>query len=374
VLGWLGLGRDGVLLAGATALVCLGLTVLGRVAAEYTGAGRAEVLAHLAPRHLAWFGVGLAGMVAGAWLGRPRRLARLARKKYLLPLAAAGLLVLTWLVGPEINRRRLWLVLGPFTLQTVELAKVLVVLFAAGYFADEYPFLLERRRAVGLEGLTAAAGPFAVMLGLPLLALFVQRDFGPAVLLGLFFLAMVYLATGAGWLPAAGLGLVVLAGAAGYHLGVPAMLQARVEAWLEPFHTSEQLARGLWSIAAGGLWGSGWGLGHPHSVPLAYSDFVFAALAEETGLVGGTAALALTAVLVIRCLVVAGRSRAAQARLAAAGVGVMQGLQTLLVTAGVTGLIPLAGLTLPLVSHGGSSLVVNLTLLGLAMGAAGREG
>ncbi len=374
VMGLLGLPRDGVLLVGAVGLFCLGLAILGRIGAEYTGSGRREVLAFLAQRHLAWFGLGLAAMIGAVALATPRRLARLGRKKYLLALTAAGLLLLTWLAGPEINQRRLWLTLGPVTLQTVELAKLLLVLFAAGYFADEYPFLLERRRPVKAIRLVGAAGPFAVMLGLPLLALFIQRDLGPAVLLGLFFLAMVYLGTGAWWLSLSGLGLAALAGGLGWRLGMPAMLCARVEAWLDPFHTSEQLSRGLWSIAAGGLWGSGWGLGRPHTVPLSYSDFVFAALAEETGLMGAAALLALAGVLVARLFVSAGRSSQAQARLAAAGVGILLGLQTFLVTAGVCGLIPLAGLTLPLVSHGGSSLVVNLALLGLAMGATGRAG
>lgn len=359
--------REPVIPAVIFCLVGLGLALLTRVGVELTAEGRREVLAHLAWRQAAWFAVGLAAMAFTAGLASKRRLARLARKKYLLPVVAALLLVATWLLGPEINGRRLWLTFGQMSLQTVEVVKFLMVVFAAAYFTFEHPQVMNNLPRTSARGVLAMAGPYALMHGLPLLALAVQRDFGPAVLLYGFFLIMLYLASGNRWLTATGLAALLGVGVAGYHFQLPAMLHFRVRAWLEPFEASEHLTRGLWSIADGGLWGAGWGVGRPHTVPLSYSDFAFASLAEELGLLGGCAVLALFLLFAWRGMVLSLRAADPQDRLMAAGATVMITLQALLVLGGVTGLVPLAGLTLPFVSYGGSSLVVNMAMAGLLM-------
>jgi peptidoglycan glycosyltransferase len=335
--------------------------------------GRREILSYLAWRHAAWFGVGLAAMAGTALLASPRRLARLARKKYLLPVGAAGLLVVTWLVGPEINGRRLWLVVGQMSLQTVEAVKLLMVLFVASYFSYEHPQVINGRPMGRRPGGLSVVGPYTLMHGLPLLALAVQKDFGPAVLIYAFFLVMLYLAAGSRWLVFGGLVAMVAAGAVGYWLHLPRMLHFRVRAWLDPFEASEHLTRGLWSLADGGLWGTGGGGGSPQTVPLSYSDFAFVSLAEELGFLGGAAVVTLFLLLAWRGMVLAARCRDPQDRLLAAGITVMITLQAVLVLGGVTGLIPLAGLTLPFVSHGGSSLVVNMIMAGLLIRIA-RDG
>lgn len=359
--------RERVIPAVVFCLCALGLALLSRVGVELTAEGRREVLALLVWRQSAWFGIGLLAMAFTAGWATPRRLARLARKKYLLPVAAALLLLITWLVGPEINGRRLWLTLGQLSLQTVEAVKVLLVLFVAAYFTYEHPQVMNNRPLVSGRGRLGVVGPFALMIGLPLLALGVQKDFGPAVLIYSFFLVMLYLAAGSRLLVFSGLMAMLAAGAAGYWLQVPRMLHFRVRAWLDPFEASEHLTRGLWSIAHGGLWGSGWGVGRPHTVPLSYSDFAFTSLAEELGYMGAMAIVALLGLLAWRGMVLAMHSHDPQDRLLASGITVMITLQALLVLGGVTGLIPLAGLTLPFVSHGGSSLVVNLAMAGLLM-------
>ncbi len=369
---WGGL-REPVVPAVVFCLFALGLSLLIRVGAEMGAVGRREILSYLAWRHAAWFGVGLAAMAGTALLASPRRLARLARKKYLLPVGAAGLLVVTWLVGPEINGRRLWLVVGQMSLQTVEAVKLLMVLFVASYFSYEHPQVINGLPMGRRPGVLSVVGPYTLMLGLPLLALAVQKDFGPAVLIYTFFLVMLYLAAGSRWLVCGGLLAMVAAGAVGYWLHLPRMLHFRVRAWLDPFEASEHLTRGLWSLADGGLWGTGWGVGSPQTVPLSYSDFAFVSLAEELGFLGGAAVVALFLLLAWRGMVLAAGCRDPQDRLLAAGITVMITLQAVLVLGGVTGLIPLAGLTLPFVSHGGSSLVVNMIMAGLLIRIA-RDG
>ncbi|MGD9125205.1 MAG: FtsW/RodA/SpoVE family cell cycle protein, partial [Desulfarculaceae bacterium] len=360
---------DPVLIAAPLAFYALGLAMLQRLGAEYQGAGREEVLSVLALRHLIWFVGGLGGMLAAYKLVTHRRLARLSRKKYLLPLLAAGMILLTWQASPEINGRRLWLTLGPLSIQTVEIVKVLVVLFAAGYFSSEFPHLAQGGTLCGSRHLWQVIGPWAFMFGLPLLALIIQNDFGPAVLLFFFFLMVSYFASGSRLIPWLGMGLVIAATLAGYHYRYPLVLFQRVEAWLAPFEVSEHLTRGLWSIASGGMWGTGWGMGQPHTVPLAYSDFIFSGLCEELGFGGILAFLGLWAVFVHRGIHLARQAIDPQAKVLASGIVLILSLQALLVMGGVSGLIPLMGLTLPFVSHGGTSLVVNFVLLGILMRA-----
>lgn len=365
-----GLRCDSVLAGCLLLLTGLSVVLLGRIGAEITAAGRQDVLNSLALRQAGWIAAGSVAMLATAQWATPRRQARIARRKNLLPIAAAALLAATWFFGPMINGRRLWLVLGGLSVQTVELVKAMMVLFAAGYFAVELP-QLNGRAGSRFISTGRSAGPLLLMMALPLAALVIMRDFGPTVLLLGFMLGIYFLATGQIRLPFAATGAVAGLGWLGLILGWPPVLEARFRALMEPFSSCEQLSRGIWSIAAGGVWGSGLGMGRPQTVPLAYSDFVFAAWCEETGLLGGLALLAVFALLSGWMLVSASRLRPLP-RLAVGGIGLLLALQAVLVMGGVSGLIPLAGLTLPFVSYGGSSIVVNMALMGLALRMTGH--
>ena len=361
---------DWSLLGVVFTLFGLGLVMQARLESEINALGNQEVLASLSRRQALWFSAGLFGMCLAVKAASAKNLARLARRKYLLPVAAAVILAATWALGSEINGRRLWLSLGGFSIQSVELVKVLLVFFAAAYFSQDKPILRDAGSSASFYDSWAVLGPYAFMLGLPLLALFMQRDFGPAVLIYLFLWLMYFLATGQVFVSLAGLSAMAGVGWLGWWLKTPAVLHARVEAWLNPLTGSEQIARGLWSIAAGGTWGAGWGMGRPQTVPLSYSDYIFSSLCEETGLMGGLAVVALFGLLAWRSLDLAARVADRRMSLMAAGVGLLLTLQALLVLAGVTGLLPLMGLTLPFVSYGGSSLVVNLFMLGLLLKVA----
>ena len=361
---------DWSLLGVVFTLFGLGLVMQARLESELNALGNQEVLASLSRRQALWFCAGLLAMCLAAWSVSTKNLARLARRKYLLPVAAAFILAATWVLGSEINGRRLWLSLGGFSIQSVEPVKVLLVFFAAAYFSQGRPGLSDASKGSSWYDAWGVLGPYAFMLALPLLALFMQRDFGPAVLIYLFLWLMYFMATGQALISLAGLWAMAGVAWLGWWLKTPAVLYHRVEAWLDPLSGSEQIARGLWSIAAGGTWGAGWGMGRPQTVPLSYSDYIFSSLCEETGLMGGLAVVALFGLLAWRSLSLAAEASERRMSLMAAGVGLLLTLQALLVLAGVTGLLPLMGLTLPFVSYGGSSLVVNFFMLGLLLKVA----
>ena len=250
--------------------------------------------------------------------------------------------------------------------EPVEFIKLLLVLFVASYLA-------ERGGSVSrpLTDLAPLAGVYAFGLSLFLLV----KDLGPAVLLFGVFLALLYLTTRKALYPLLGIALL---GAAAYggnalHFG---FFATRVTMWLHPWDNSDrngaQLAQGLWGMATGGTWGSGLGLGHPELVPRSGSDSIFATLGEQLGLVGGLVVLAVYALFIARGLRIAKSAGTEFDRLLASGLTLLLGFQAMLILGGVSGLIPLTGVTLPFVSFGASSLVCSFFAVGLLLHISGK--
>lgn len=202
-----------------------------------------------------------------------------------------------------------------------------------------------------------------------MLLVIAQRDLGAGALFFGVFIVMLYLASGRAWVLGVGAVLLVLGGVGAFWLFD--VVRVRVEAWWNPWADpsgrSFQIVQALIALAAGGLVGSGPGLGAPTLVPVAHSDFIFAALAEEWGLLGVLAALGLLAALVLRGLHIALHARNPFNQLLAAGLATLTGLQALLIIGGVIKVIPLTGVTLPFLSYGGSSLVVQFVMIGLLL-------
>jgi cell division protein FtsW len=196
-----------------------------------------------------------------------------------------------------------------------------------------------------------------------------QRDLGAATLFFAVFMLMLYLASGQTLLWIGGLGLLLLSSVAAYQLFDVVAL--RVDIWWNPWPTagadSYQVVQSLMSISAGGIFGQGIGQGYPTIVPLAHSDFAFAALAEEWGLLGVIAVVLALATLVARGMRIAVRARQTFRALLAAGLSLMIGVQSLLIMGGVLKLVPLTGVTLPYVSYGGSSLLTGFVIIGLLL-------
>ena len=331
----------------------------------------------LAVGQLMWLFVGVACMVAVMAL--VRNLDKLARYKYTLMLVGFILLVspLIPFIGQEIYGSRIWLSLGPFSFQPGEVAKIAIVLFLAGYLAANREMLSVFTWRVGPLNLPDARTllPLLVMWLISIGIVAFEKDLGSALVFFFVFLVMLYVATGKKTYVIAGV-LLMAAGAVGLYF-VFDHIQVRVATWLDPFadaqNTGYQLVQTIYSLADGGLFGVGIGRGMAEQIPVVESDFIFAAIGEETGLLGAAGLLLLYLCFAIRGVVTAARAKSDVSSFTAIGLTSIIILQAFIIVGGVTRLIPLTGLTLPFVSQGGSSLLASFISVGLLM-RAGDEG
>ena len=326
----------------------------------------------LAAEQATWIVVGLLAFAATLIAVRDVRI--LDAYTYTIGLAGLVLLLLPAVpgIGRTINGARLWVQVGPIGFQPAELGKVLIVIFLASYLSRTRELLRVATSRIGPLRLPPARhlGPVLLAWGASLAILFVQRDLGASLLYFGIFVVMVWVATGrAAYLV---IGLVLFA--VGAYLGWVLFdhVQLRVDVWLralDPDLVFErgygQLAQAQFAMATGGIVGTGLGLGSPGLIPFAATDFIFAAIGEELGLLGTTGVLLLYVVLVGKGLRIAIAATDGFAKLLAVGLSTLVALQALVIVGGVTRVIPLTGVTLPFVSYGGSSLLSNFVLLAL---------
>ncbi|HET6770893.1 MAG TPA: FtsW/RodA/SpoVE family cell cycle protein [Actinomycetota bacterium] len=281
----------------------------------------------------------------------------------LLPLAPG--------IGTEIRGARVWVKLGSLQFQPAEIAKVLIVVFAASYLSARRQLLAVATRRLGPIALPEPRhlGPILVAWGVSLAVLFFEKDLGSSLLFFGLVVVMLWVATARGAYLALG-GLLFAAGALFAYRSFD-HVQDRVAVWLgalDPQFIQDegfQIAQSLFAMATGGIAGVGLGLGRPQDIPDAPTDFVFAAIGEELGLLGTMAVLMLFVILIARGIRTALARSDDFGRLLAVGLTTILALQTFVIVGGVTRLIPLTGVTLPFVSYGGSSLVANFVLLAL---------
>ncbi len=327
--------------------------------------------------------LGFAGIAAAftVWLLRDTGVAVLRRYRYLFLVSAVLLLLLpllpeSWAVhGAIVNGSRLWVrVDAPFTdltlsFQPGEVAKVFLTIFLASYLADRSEAMSTVSRKIGPFRLPEPRhlGPVLVAAGAAFLVLVYQRDLGASLLLFALFIGMIYAATGRGVYPAAGVVAVIVAGYIAYQQF--AHVRVRIAAWLDPFAdytgAGYQTAQGLFAMGSGSLTGSGLGLGRPDLIPAATTDFVFAAVGEELGLAGSIAVITAYALFVAVGIGIALRSRDRFRKYLSAGLTILVGIQAFLIIAGVVRVLPITGLTTPMMSYGGSSLLASAMILAL---------
>ncbi len=348
--------------------------VLLPVTALLSGVGLAMVTRldpSLAAPQTTWLFVGIGVLVLA--LALVPSLERLGRYKYTLMLGAMVLLLAPAVIGREINGAKLWIHVGSLSFQPAELAKILLVVFLAAYLAEFREVLsVSTRKFMGLNLPRARhLGPLVLMWAVSLIVLVAEKDLGSSLLFFGIFLVMVTVATGRWSYSIVGTVLFAMGAVAAFYLF--AHVRVRVDIWLHPFADAAgkgyQLVQSLFSIAAGGIAGVGLGRGLPTRIPFVATDFIFSAIGEELGLLGGVAVVACYLVLCFRGLATAVRARSDMASLTAVGLVAALGLQTFVIVGGVTRLIPLTGITLPFISYGGSSIVANFLLLALLMRA-----
>jgi peptidoglycan glycosyltransferase len=350
---------DGLLLPLAALLNGIGYVFIARLDDELAGL------------QATWTAVGIIGFVLTLVVVRDHRM--LQRYRYTFGLIGVGLLVMPLLpgIGQNINGARIWVALGPVSFQPGEFAKIALAVFFAGY-------LEERRELLGVA--TFKLGPFrtpdprhfAPILGawgIALVVMIFERDLGSALLFFVLFVVMLWVATGRASYLVAGAGLF----AAGAWLSWSRFghVQQRVQIWLDPWADPSgsgfQIVQTAYALAWGGVSGTGPGLGIAGRIPYEETDFIFAIIAEELGLLGGTAVLCAFLLMVGSGLRIARRCSDPFGALLATGLTTLIGVQAFIIVAGVIRLLPLTGITLPFVSYGGSSLVANYVLLALLL-------
>ncbi len=326
---------------------------------------------------------GVALMIAGSLVNWER--SPLRRRSFAPLFAAFGVSVVLILFGsgPGGSDAKVNL----FGFQPVEVIKILIVLFLAGYFFDRWEFLRELPETRGaLPGVLRKLGipkleyllPPLLAIGLVLIFFFLQRDLGPALILSFLFLILYCVARGQPWMALAGTAVIVAAFAIGYKLGIPHTVSGRLSMWLSPWDNSfrggDHLAQGLWALAGGALTGTGLGLGQPQRVPEVHTDLVLAAVGEELGFLGLLAVLALWTLLIWRGFRAAFRAGGIYSFFLALGLSVLVAVQTLLITGGVLGVFPLSGVVSPFLSFGAHGHAGQLPDPGHAGGHLGPSG
>lgn len=334
-----------------------------------------------ADRQTIWLIVSVSAMLMVAVFPHPLRWLR--EYRYLLLLVGLVLLISTILLGTNpsqlIGAPQLWLGVGSLFFQPSEALKIILVAFLASYLAEQYPLwrareLTERDRQLRLS--PSIFGPILLMWGICIVVLVWQRDLGTAILFFVVFLVLLYIASGYRFILLSGAVLIIIAGIVAY-AAFP-VVRLRVDIWLNPWPEADgrafQIVQSLLAFAAGGTFGQGVGQGSPTYIPVVHSDFVFAAIAEEWGLLGIVVVITCIGVIIIRGLQIALRHhRRPFLALFATGLTLLIAVQSFMIMAGVLKLIPLTGVTLPFLSYGGSSLLASFVMIGLLLRLSALE-
>lgn len=281
---------------------------------------------------------------------------------WLMMPVGIGLLLLPVLFGEWQDGAKNWISLpwvGSF--QPSELVKVMLVVVMAYFFSA-------RRSLVQmLPALCFVVGCLGVLL--------LQRDLGTALLYYFATLVLYFVASSNLWLTLLGLGGGALAAILGYQMF--AHVKVRVAMWRNPWSDIEnkgyQIVQGLMAIGSGGMLGLGLGLGQPRVIPAYHTDFIFAVICEQFGILFGLCVVTVYVVLIVRGISVALRSRLSFYALLAFGCTTLIGIQTFVIIAGVIKMIPLTGITMPFISHGGTSMISCMALMGILQGVSVRN-
>lgn len=326
----------------------------------------------LARQQAFWYLISAIGLVLT--LKFVRHVRDLDRYRYLTLLAALALLVAPLVIGTTINGARLWIIFGPISFEPVEFAKILLVFFFASYFAANRELLSTPTQRLGRRNFVPpkVLVPIFAAWGISVAVLGAENDIGFAILIFALFISLLWVATGLKSYVALGLGLLV--GGAYIADKLFSQVQIRVSEWLDPWSIvnlshSSQLIWGWFAIAGGGVTGTGLGLA-PQStgnIPFITSDMIFAAVAEELGLIGVILVLCLYGTFVGEGFRIAQRATSDFVRLTATGLAALMGFQAFFIMAGVLRLLPFTGITLPFMAYGGNSLIANYLIVAVLL-------
>jgi cell division protein FtsW (lipid II flippase) len=350
-------GADGTLLPLAVLLNGIGYVVIARLSERLAGL------------QTTWTFIGVIAFVLTLFV--VQRPSDLARYKWTFLFIGAGLLMLPLVpgIGTSVGGARIWVSIGPINFQPGEFAKIALALFFAGYLADNRELIAAGTRRIGPMRIPEMRFllPVTLAWGFAVAVMVAEKDLGSALLFFTLFTVMMWVATERAIYLI--LGLVLFSAAAYTAYQLFAVVQTRVSIWLDPWSQYEgkgyQIVQAMFAFANGGTGGTGLGLGSPTKIPAAKTDYIFAAIGEEMGLIGATAVLIAFLLMIGAGLRIAVRSERAFEKLLATGLTTIIGMQAFIIIGGVVRVVPLTGITLPFVSYGGSSLLANWVLLAL---------
>ncbi len=337
-----------------------------------------ELARDLARDQANWFVVGLAFFAAVITFLRDY--SALERYKYTIALVGIALLLAPRLplIGEQVNGAWLGVRIGPIGFQPAELAKIAIIVFLAGYLWETRELLIVKARRI--LGLTLPPlkylGPLLLVWGVSMFMLVFIRDLGSSLMFFAAFLALLYVATGRLSFVVVGVAMFFLG--AWFFYNTVGHVTDRVDIWLDPWSdpggAGYQVLQSMFAQADGGLFGAGFAQSlfvipgtNDALVPAAHTDLIYTMIVSETGLAGGIAVISIYLLFAARGFKTAILAEDGFSKLLATGLTAVFAFQAFVIIGGVTRVIPLTGVTLPLVSYGGSSIVANFILLALLL-------
>ena len=356
---------DGILLPLAALLNGVGYVFIVRLDEAQEEGGQLAGLQSL------WTAVGIGAFIVTLLFVRRAR--DLERYRYTFAVVGIVLLILPLfpVIGRTINGSRIWISIGPVNFQPGEAAKIVLAIFFAGYLVEKRELLALSTFRLGPLHLPDPKylGPVVLAWGASLVVMTLEKDLGSSLLFFFLFVVMLWVSTGRTTYVTVGTSLFAMG--AFFAWSQFSHVRDRVDIWLDPWPVAKdagfQVVEASFALADGGIAGTGIGLGTPTRIPEVETDFIFAAIGEELGLLGGTAILCAYILMVGAGLRIALRADSAFDTLLATGLTTLLGIQAFIIIGGVTRVLPLTGVTLPFVSYGGSSLVLNYALLALLL-------
>jgi len=294
-------------------------------------------------------------MIANLFMKEERVLDFLKKRKYVILTLGLLLAILTFLFGayPGGEGPKLWLKFGGIYFQPSEPLKLILIIYLAAFFSEKYQLKFNLLQSIF---------PTLILVGSALFILVGQRDLGTALIFIVIYIGMLYTIFGKKRI--LGIGAIILALATVFGYLFIDLIRIRFQAWIQPWYDAQsgsyQIIQSIIAIAAGGVFGTGIGIGYPRLVPIPHSDFIFSSIAEETGLIGSIALIGLITLIFYRSLHIALKTANRFHRFLSAGISIFLAFQTILIIGGNIRLLPITGVTLPLVSYGGSSLITSV--------------
>jgi cell division protein FtsW (lipid II flippase) len=327
-----------------------------------------RTLAQLGTSHFTNLVVGVLAFLITISVFSRRFFAWMSGRRYVWIALSSLLFLATWFFGTTINGKKLWFM----GFQTIELVKILVLFFIAAYLYNEGKGISAHGKSRFFKWCqyTVPYAAACILLAGPTL---LQKDFGAAMLLFVVCFIMLHLAGNKFMITAFVISLIALTGWTCYAMDSPHVLRERIDMFLDPFGRGEALATVLWSISTGGIFGNGIGFGLAHRIPEVQSDFNFAAICEEMGLLGGMSILLAYTVLLQRLFKASRLNSNLYKKMLIIGIALTIAAQSFIIVAGNLNGIPLTGVTLPFCSYGGSSLIASFIMAGIAIRITGED-